>query len=166
MMTQLTVHEALTIDGLRNVRVLAGSGGLDRYVTCVNVMEVPDILQWVRGGELLLTTTYPLKDSRMSLRDLIPLLNDKGLAAIAIKPHRYLEEIPPEILEIADRLSFPVLELPPDASFVDLINAVLTRILNFQAELMMRSEEIHQRFTNVVLDGGGLSEIAGLLSNT
>src|SRR5689334_7205971 len=163
-MLQLTVREALTIEGLQDVKVLAGNAGLDRNVTCVNIMEVPDILQWVRGGELLLTTTYPLKDSRISLRELIPLLYDKGLAAIAIKPHRYLEEIPEEILQIADDLSFPVLELPLDASFVDVINAVLTRILNYQAELLIRSEEIHRRFTDVVLDGGGLAEIAGLLS--
>src|SRR5437868_129150 len=148
-MTQLTVRDALTINGLQNVRVLAGSAGLDRTITCVNIMEVPDILQWVRGGELLLTTTYPLKDSQVSLRDLVPLLNAKGLAALAIKPHRYLEEIPSEILEIADALSLPVLELPVDASFVDLINVVLTRILNFQAELLLRSEQIHQHFTSV-----------------
>lgn len=164
-MTQLTVREALTIDGLQSVKVLAGRAGLDRTITCVNIMEVPDILQWVRGGELLLTTTYPLKDSRVSLRELIPLLNEKGLAALAIKPHRYLEEIPGEILEVADSLSLPVLELSTDASFVDLINVVLTRILNFQAELLLRSEEIHKRFTSVVLEGGGLTEIADLLSS-
>jgi purine catabolism regulator len=51
-----------------------------------------------------------------------------------------------------------------DASFVDTINGVLTRILNYQAELLIRSEEVHRRFTEVVLDGGGLYEIAGLLS--
>ena len=164
-MTQLTVREALTIDGLQNVRVLAGSAGLDRTITCVNIMEVPDILQWVRGGELLLTTMYPLKDSRVSLRELVPLLNEKGLAAIAIKPHRYLEEIPDEMLEIADEVSLPVLELSFDASFVDLINVVLTRILNYQAESLLRSEEIHQRFTSVVLEDGGLSEIASLLAS-
>src|SRR5205807_3728024 len=110
-MTQLTVRDALTINGLQNVKVLAGSAGLDRTITCVNIMEVPDILQWVRGGELLLTTTYPLKDSQISLRELVPLLNEKGLAALAIKPHRYLEEIPNEILAVADELALPVLEL-------------------------------------------------------
>src|SRR5438552_2544935 len=120
-MAQLTVREALTIDSLQDVKVLAGSEGLGRNITCVNVMEVPDILQWVRGGELLLTTTYPLKDAPLSLSDLIRVLNDKGLAAIAIKPHRYLDDIPDEILRIADELAFPVLELPHDASFVDLI---------------------------------------------
>jgi purine catabolism regulator len=164
-MTELTVREALTLDGLRRVEVRAGRAGLDRTITCVNVMEVPDILQWVRGGELLLTTMYPLKDARLSPRELVPLLNDRGLAAIAIKPHRYLDEIPDEMLEAADAVALPVLELPSDASFVDLINVVLTRILNYQAETLLRSEEIHRRFTSVVLEGGGLAEIAGLLSN-
>ena len=36
--------------------------GLDRIVQRLNVMEVPDILPWVKPHELLLTTGYPLRD--------------------------------------------------------------------------------------------------------
>ncbi len=163
-MQLLTVREALTMEGLRHARVLAGAGGLDRAITYVNVMEVPDIVDWVKRGELLLTTTYPLRDPHSSLPALIPRLNEKGLAGIAIKPQRYLEAVPPELLEIASDLAFPVLELPPDTAFADVINALLTRILNYQAELLLRSEETHQRFTEVMLEGGGLTEIAALLA--
>src|SRR5690349_18398297 len=163
-MQHLTVREALTVEGLQQARVLAGAAGLDREITFVNVMEVPDILDWVKRGELLLTTTYPLRDARSSLRDLIPRLNDKGLAGIAIKPQRYLDAVPPEILTLASELGFPVLELPPDTAFADIINALLTRILNYQAELLLRSEEIHTRFTGVMLSGGGLAQIAALLA--
>jgi purine catabolism regulator len=72
--------------------------------------------------------------------------------------------VPPEILALASELAFPVLELPPDTAFADVINALLTRILNYQAELLLRSEEIHTRFTGVMLNGGGLAEIAALLA--
>ena len=59
----LTLREALTIaEPLRRSRVLAGEIGLDNIVKSVNVMEVPDILDWVHPGELLVTTLYPLRD--------------------------------------------------------------------------------------------------------
>jgi hypothetical protein len=134
-MQHLTVREALTVEGLQHARVLAGAAGLDRAITFVNVMEVPDILDWVKPGEVLVPTTYPLRDARSSLRDLIPRLNDKGLAGIAIKPQRYLDAVPAEILTLASELGFPVLELPPATAFA-----------------------------GVMLSGGGLAEIAALLA--
>ena len=85
-MQHLTVREALTVEGLQHARVLAGAAGLDREITFVNVMEVPDILDWVKRGELLLTTTYPLRDARSSLRDLIPRLKAAGGQGIVAYP--------------------------------------------------------------------------------
>src|SRR5438046_4953528 len=57
----LPVREVLGLPTLAGARVLAGAGGLDRVVQRLNVMEVPDILPWVKPHELLLTTGYPLR---------------------------------------------------------------------------------------------------------
>jgi purine catabolism regulator len=35
--------------------VLAGKGGLDRRVSTVTVMDAPDIYNWMKGGEFLIT---------------------------------------------------------------------------------------------------------------
>ena len=140
--------------------MLAGGAGLDRRVSNVNVMEVPDILPWVRPEELLLTTAYPLRDDRAALDALVPELAAKGLAGIAVKPDRYLEEIPQTMLSAADACGFPLIELPPESSFNEIISAVLTVILNEQSLRLQRAAEIHDRFTGIVLGGGGLREIA------
>jgi len=47
----ITVEEILSLAEFKNVKVVAGRQGLGRVVTNVNVMEVPDILEWVREGE-------------------------------------------------------------------------------------------------------------------
>src|SRR6478752_9424881 len=57
----LRVREVLAVPTLAGARVLAGAGGLDRVVHRLNVMEVPDILPWVKPHELLLTTGFPLR---------------------------------------------------------------------------------------------------------
>ena len=159
------LRDALALPALSRARVLAGAAGLGRPVRYVNVMEVPDILDWVKADELLLTTAYPLRDDRAALADLVPRLADRGLAGLAVKPARYLDEVPAIMLEAADRLAFPVLELPPETALADIINAVLGLILNAQASRLERTAAVHERFTAIVLSGGGPREIVQALAD-
>ena len=161
----IRLREALTLPPFRRARVVAGRPGLDRVVTQVNVMEVPDILPWVKPSQLLLTTTYPLRDEPAALAGLVPGLVERGLAGLAIKPARYIDAIPPAMLDAAERHAFPLIELPSDSSFDEIINAVLGSILNLQATQLERSAAIHARFTRIVLNGGGLREIAQTLAD-
>ncbi len=161
----IAVRDVLSLPALASARIVAGEAGLDRPVRSVNVMEVPDIVAWVRADELLLTTTYPLRDDRAAIGELVPRLAERGLAGLAVKPARYIETIPDEMAAAADRLAFPLLELPPETSFNDIINDVLTVILNRQAARLQRSAEIHDRFTRIVLGGGGLRHIAEALAD-
>ncbi|MBI2762587.1 MAG: PucR family transcriptional regulator ligand-binding domain-containing protein [Chloroflexi bacterium] len=149
---------------LRAAQVVGGAAGLDRVVRSVNVMEVPDILEWVKPDELLLTTAYPLRDDPAALAALIPQLAERGLAGIALKPTRYLSATPAAMIEAADRLNFALIELPADASFNEIINAALSEILAAQTVQLKRSAAVHDRFTSIVLSGGGLRQIAEALS--
>jgi PucR family transcriptional regulator, purine catabolism regulatory protein len=158
------IRDVLALPSMSQARLVAGAGGLDRVVRSVNVMEVPDILDWVQPDELLLTTAYPLRDDRVALDQLVPRLADRGLAGMAIKPTRYIGSIPPFMADEAERLDFPLIELPPPASFNEVITAVLSVILDVQSVRLRRAAEIHDRFTNIVLSGGGLRQIAEALA--
>jgi purine catabolism regulator len=160
----VSLAEVLALPVLERARVVGGTAGLARRVRSVNVMEVPDILQWVKPGELLLTTTYPLRDDRVALDGLVPRLAERGLAGIAVKPARYIDRIPESMVEAADRHDFTLIELPGDASFNEIINGVLTVILNAQAARLQKTTAIHDRFTAIVLQGGGVREIAEALA--
>ncbi|WP_214320108.1 PucR family transcriptional regulator [Nonomuraea sediminis] len=163
----VSVGEVLGVSTLAEARLIAGESGLGRIVQRLNVMEVPDILAWVKPHELLLTTGYPLRNTPQSLGRLVADLDDRGLAALAIKLGRYVDELPEEMVEQADRLGFPLILLPNDVGFDDILNQVLTDILNRQAADLLRAEEAHRALVQVVLAGGGLNEVtaevAGLL---
>jgi purine catabolism regulator len=160
----IALSELLKVPTLARARVVGGHDGLHRPVRGVNVMEVPDILDWVKPDELLLTTAYPLRDDPVALDALIPRLSERGLAGIALKPGRYIKAIPASMVEAADRHAFPLIELPPEASFNEIINSVLTVILDVQAARLQRSAAIHDRFTSIALSGGGLRQIAEALA--
>ncbi|OLE26150.1 MAG: CdaR family transcriptional regulator [Actinobacteria bacterium 13_1_20CM_3_71_11] len=160
----LRVREVLGVSTLAGARVLAGAGGLDRVVRRLNVMEVPDILPWVKPHELLLTTGYPLRHNPEALVDLVGELDARGLAALAIKLHRYLDAVPPSMLAEADRRDFPIIEFPDGVGFDDVLNEVLSELLNRQAAVLARSEEVHRALVSVVLEGGGLTDLAAELA--
>jgi PucR family transcriptional regulator, purine catabolism regulatory protein len=153
------LREVLGVESLTGARVLAGEAGLDRPVERLNVMEVPDILPWVKPREFLLTTGYPLRAEPESLPQLVADLDAAGLSGLGIKLGRYLDGLPDGVLAVADDLGFPLVRLPDDVSFDEIFNEVLTGILNQQAEKLARSERIHRAFLQLVLRGQGLPEI-------
>lgn len=164
MRDPVSVADVLRLPALNGARVVGGHTGLDRSVRAVNVMEVPDIADYVHADDLLLTTAYPLRGDPAGLDALVPRLSERGLAGIAVKPARYIPTIPDAMVEAADRLAFPLIELPAWAAFNDIIQAVLTVILDAQAARLERSAAIHDRFTRIVLSGGGLRQIAEALA--
>lgn len=155
----ITVAEVLALSSLQTARLVAGASGLDRLVRRLNVMEVPDVLPWVKADELILTTGYPLRHRPSSLIELVGDLDDRGLAAFAIKLARYVDELPTQMLAEADRRGFPVILLPDDVGFDDILNQVLTEILNKQAAALAHSDEVHRAIVATVLAGGGLDEV-------
>ena len=58
----ITVREALALDCMRGATIVAGADGDERRIRGVNVMEDADIVRWMRGGELLLTTGYSIRE--------------------------------------------------------------------------------------------------------
>ncbi len=159
----ISVRDAKELEAFKDVEVVAGAGGLDRKIFHINVMEVPDILDWVQEGELLFTTLYSLREDPAEQVALIPHLAAKKLAALAIKPKRYIEEIPSDALRLADELDFPILQLPQHVSFSSIMEPLINEIFDFQTVLLNRSEWAHNKLLDIVLQGGGLDQLVGVL---
>jgi purine catabolism regulator len=161
----ISVAEALALPALSRGRLVAGAAGLERRIRSVNMMEVPDIGAYLRPGELLVTTAYPLRDDTAALVALVPLLAGRELAGLGLKPGRYIKALPKQMVAAANRLDFPLIELPDDASFNDILADVLGSILNRQALQLERSRAIHDRLTGVVLAGGSFPELIEALAS-
>lgn len=160
----LTVRDALGIGPLRRARVVAGSKGLDKLITFVNIMEVPQVANWMRGGELLLTAGYALKDNAKLRQQIIYDLVGKGVAAFGIKPGQYLDEVPEDMIEHADSMGLPLLELPSDVPYMDIMLPIFELLINEQLYWHRRAEEIHDLLVSVILGGTGLHGVCRALA--
>jgi purine catabolism regulator len=160
----ITVGDALRLPCLSTATVLAGAAGLERRIEAVNVLEDIDIVRWMRGGELLLTTGYSVRQDPRVLRSLVPALAERRLAGLVIKLGLYIDELPAEVGALADELAFPVIGMPAPVMFHDVFSEVLGTILNRHALELERSHAIHEKLTHVALEGGSYRELADALA--
>ncbi|NMD43598.1 MAG: PucR family transcriptional regulator [Firmicutes bacterium] len=160
----ITVQDALTIGPLRKARLVGGEKGIKRVVTSLNVMDAPDIINWVKEGELLLTTAYVIKDDPVALEKLIAGLDERGCAGLAVKARRYLELCPEYMIEAANRRDFPLIELPSEHSLSDIMVPLLAVMLNRKSVLLEQSLDIHQKLTRVALKGGKMKDVIQALA--
>ncbi|USG67616.1 PucR family transcriptional regulator ligand-binding domain-containing protein [Brevibacillus ruminantium] len=144
----ITVKNLMKIGGLRQCKVVAGHLGLEREVKLATIMEVPDIVRWLKGDELILTSLFPIKDDPVAQKQLVRQLHEIGTAALAIKPHRFVDEIPASVLEEADRYALPVIEIPEAISYLDILppvmNAIFDRKVVLQEDLEQASRLLHE----------------------
>ncbi|HEX2978731.1 MAG TPA: PucR family transcriptional regulator ligand-binding domain-containing protein [Anaerolineaceae bacterium] len=161
---ELTIREALQIGPLSQARVVAGQNGLDRVIRSVTMMEAPDILDWSHPGDFLVTTSYPLLDRAIPEQEFIPKLYEKGIIGLAAKLHAFLKEYPPSMIREANRLGFPLIDIPTKHSLMEIIQPLTNEILERRTAELIQSQNIQRQFINLVLSGGGFNEIAQAIS--
>ncbi|MGO4538925.1 PucR family transcriptional regulator [Paenibacillus sp. 2TAB19] len=125
----MTVEQALSIFPLQHGKLVAGEAGLTRVIRSVNVMDAPDIVNWLKYGEILLTSAFVFKGYPEAAIDLIRRLHAGGCSALGIKLGRYWEVIPGHLIEEANELGFPLIELPYEYTFSDMMKGLYTTSL-------------------------------------
>lgn len=127
-------EEILKLKSLKDkIKVVAGKKGLKRNVRWVHFAEIIenacDITKWLFGGELLFLTGLGFRDNAEALKDLIINSHKKNLSGIVISIGKYINEIPKDILSLADELSLPLFEIPWDIRFVEITREICSSII-------------------------------------
>lgn len=117
----MNIKEALLIGDLKAGKVIAGNKGITREISSIEVMEVPEVVSWVTPGILVMTVFYSIKDDPNKQTNIVKTLIDKGAAGIVIKLGRYINSIPDEMIELASKHSFPIITLPKDVSYINVL---------------------------------------------
>lgn len=159
----LTVHDILRVPGLA-LRLAAGASGLDRPVRWVHISELEDPTPWLKGGELLLTTGAGLGRTPAEQRAYVKRLADAGLAGLGVGLGFSVDKLPRALSAAAERVGFPVFEVPYPVPFIAITEAVFTRLLSEQYDMLQRAVDAEHVLTRAVLDGGGVEAIATSLA--
>jgi purine catabolism regulator len=130
----------------------------------VHVSELEDPTPWLKGGELLLTTGMGVEKSAAGQRAYLDRLTGAGLAGLGFGTGFSFRSVPRALIAAADRASFPIFEVPYPVPFIAITEAVFTRLVAEQYDLLSRSLDAEHTLTRAVLDGEGPGGIVRALT--
>lgn len=123
-----TLNWFINDSGLKNIKLLAAKNKKNSIITSVNVLDNPDVIKWFKRNELILTTGFVFKERPELIRSSIQKLKHTGCCALGIKVPRFFRTVPENLLEIAEKYEFPILELPYFYSFSEIMHCVFHQI--------------------------------------
>src|ERR1700742_1109750 len=157
----LSLSDVLDLPVVRRAlpEVLVGGTALDREIRWAHVIEMPDPDDLLKGGELVLTTGLGAGAGPRHQAAWTASLVEQGLAALAVELGSSWRDVPPSVVAGCARAGVPVIAFHRPVRFIEITEAVHGAVVNAQFALLARGEEIHRRFTELILRGRGAPEI-------
>ncbi|KAA0965531.1 hypothetical protein FQ087_04305 [Sporosarcina sp. ANT_H38] len=147
------VEDLFFVDIFQEAKVIAGHAGLKREVASIEVSETPDVIHFLAENSLLITTGYAFKDNPAELVNLISQINERPCAGIAIKLKRFIDEIPQEVIDLANSLNFPIIQIPESLTLGTVAHQLLSFIWDSQIQELFYAIHVHKKFTNMMIKG-------------
>ncbi len=145
--------------------LVAGSEGLGAEVRWVHPLDVPDVSDLLRGGEMILTTGVSIGEDAAAQRRFVRDLEAEGAVGIAVElGFAWSRKLPKALVEEADRRHMPVVAFRRGIRFVEVSEAVNGSLLDSGHALARLGEELHRALDQLVLEGKAPEEILGEVS--
>ncbi len=155
-----TVDSLLAVRDLR-LTLLAGGDGRDRVIEAAHVSELARPGEWLRGGELLMTTGLALPADPLAWHGFVRDVVDGGAAALALgvghgQPH---QEPPAELVAAAAEAGLPLLVVPDEVPFIAVTKAVFAARAAEERRALEHTIDVQRRLTVAAASGGDLDAI-------
>ncbi len=154
----LNVEEMLNIDIFSGAKLLGGAAGLGNEIKGATIIEAPDIVKFISGGEVLLTRFYAFQFCTAEEFDsYFQELAQKKVSAIVIKRGNDVEHIEEKvkyILDFAEKYAVPVLEVAFELSFREILRPILERLFNEEVRRLKYFKTTHDNFTALAFSRG------------
>ena len=161
----LSLKEALTIEPFSTARIIVGTHLLDREVTSVNIIEVPTVSRWMRGGEVLFTSGFAFQGDIEGACRILEDLAAKQIAALVLKTGEYMTDIPDQIVRCCERVGLPLLQIPQDMPYFSVMQPLLERLIDEQVWTLRHIEDAHNTLIQTMLTDGTLFGLSAQLKS-
>src|SRR4051795_3751172 len=160
----LSLADVLELPVVRRALPELITGGVDCQLRWSHVIEMREPDDLLKGGELVLTTGLGAGDEPSHQATWIKSLIEQGMAALAVELGTSWRAVPPVVVEACSVADVPVVAFHRAVRFIEITEAVHAAVLHAQFDLLRRGEEIHRRFTELILQGRGVPEILAELA--
>lgn len=145
--------------------LVAGEQGTGAEVRWVHPLDVPDVSDLLRGGEMILTTGVSIGEDASAQRRFVRDLVAEGAVGIAVElGFAWTRELPSALVDEADRRGFPVVAFRRGIRFVEVSEVVNGNLLDSGHALARRGEELHRSLDRLVLEGEAAESVLAEVS--
>jgi PucR family transcriptional regulator, purine catabolism regulatory protein len=158
----------LTVGGLvaeMGLELVAGRETADAPIRWVHSTELVDPTPWLSGGELILTTGIQLRSAARQ-REFVRRLSEHHLAGLGFGTGFDHKDVPKALAAEAEKLGFPVFDVPYELPFIAITERAFTQLVNRQYEALQRASATHRRLERLLLDERGLDELVRAIATT
>lgn len=149
----LTIQDLLQHSQFPGLTLVAGHHKTDNSILSVNVLENPGILDWLGPGELLLTTGYAFKNEPSLQKEMLIELVKQNGAGIGFKIQRYFEEVPKELIQLANKINLPIIAIPYHYTFSEISGFINEQLRNDTFNISTEEAYLHQQIYSLVEQG-------------
>ena len=148
-----TIKDLLESKEFSDMKLIAGQNHKKNEIKGVTIIEAPDIMHFIQGGELLLTGLYAFKSC--SIAEFQSYLQEiKTISGIIIKKGRTVKDAETKIKmleEYANEHSLPLIQVPFEISFQKIMSFVMEHIFNEEVTHLKYFKTTHDNFTALTL---------------
>ncbi|WP_066065045.1 PucR family transcriptional regulator [Neobacillus soli] len=162
----LTVKELFDIKAIDGLKIVAGEKGIDNEISIVNIIENPEAFDWLSPNELLLSTGYIFKGNEDLQIRIINELSAINCAGLVVKMKRYFDKLPKKMIDHANKMGLPLLELPFEYTLSRVISIINEKASGRYDLLNRKTLDMHNLFFRITLEGGGIERISSMLSGS
>ena len=155
----MVLRDLLDREKFQYLKVLNENADLDRRVITVESTEAPDVAKYIPQNTLLIMTGMVFRDEPEKMCRFLENLNECHCAALAIKLGRFLDTLDEQVVETANALGLPLLQIPMDKTLGNVYHDLLFFIWNNRNRHLLGALNAQQKISNLILQGSSLKNI-------
>lgn len=162
---EFKVKDLFHLKPFNQATLISGKGGIEQSIKGVTIIEAPDIADWISGGELLLSSLYPMRSFNETEQvNFIKQLAKKEVSALIIKTERFVKNIPDCMVRASEQYHLPIIQIPKDLPYIEIMYPVMQKLFSQQETALKYFREAHDRFIIHSLANEGADKIIATLS--
>lgn len=158
-----TIADVLERPVFRCAKLVAGEQGTNRRVGWVHVLEITNVSPFVSRDDLILTTGLWLTRKGEEHAEYMEQLISSEAAGLCVELGTSIHEIPPEILELAERHHFPVIVFEQPVRFVEITQDIHSLLINRHHELLKDLERFSRQLQQETLRSTDMNALLRVL---
>lgn len=155
----ISCRDILSLLPVDSLRPAAGTDGLRNEISWVQHLESAEYIPWLKGGELVITTGAAAEHVPEHLCQMAERLMEKEAAGLVICLSEAIPVLPPALVALCGQMDFPLFEIPPEVSFLEVSKRICTAIVSQEKKSDERARLLLELIHGVRLSGKRLQKL-------